>query len=76
MKLIYDGTSVEVKVGDRAKTFRGEMVEVLSFDKPHKPSASGRVMLKSIDSVDKDSFRSYVTVIGATWIDREDRMAY
>ena len=76
MKLVYNDTSVEVKVGDRDKTFRGEMVEVVSFNKPHKPSASGRVCLRSVDSIDRDVFESYVTVIGAAWIDREDQMAY
>jgi len=71
MQLIYDITKQPVKIGDLVQTFRGEIVEVLSFNKPHKPSASGRVYVKDKDGA---KFESYVTVIGATWIDREDRV--
>jgi len=36
MKLVYTDTGKEVKVGDKAQTFRGEMAEVHRIDRPHK----------------------------------------
>lgn len=69
MKLIYKETGKEVKVGDTAKTFRGEEVEVVSFDLPHKPSSSGKILIQNR----KWKEECYVSVIGAEWIEREDR---
>jgi len=71
MKLIYTATGKEVAVGDVAKTFRGEPpVIVVSFKKPHKSNASGKVFVKY--SSDGVQMEYYVSVIGAMWINRED----
>ena len=70
MRLVYKATGKEVKVGDIATTFRGEKVTVEYFREPHKPSSEGKVYVK-----DENGFGSeyYVGVIGAEWIEREDR---
>jgi hypothetical protein len=61
----------EVKVGDQVKTSRGENVTVEFFRFPHKPSSQGKISVKG----EFDTFASefYVSVIGAEWIDRNDR---
>lgn len=69
MKLIYEKTGQEVKVGDKVETFRGETVEVSFFRPPHKPSSEGHVSVKR----DGGTREFYVSVIGAEWIDRTDR---
>ena len=66
MKLVYEGTTREVKVGDEVTLGDGETVTVTYFRPPHKPSSSGKV------SVDGNR-EYYVSVIGAEWIEREDR---
>ena len=70
MRLIYSDTGTEVRIGDAAETFRGEPVTVTYFAEPHKPSSSGKVSVE-----EASGFRSefYAGVIGAEWIDREDR---
>ena len=65
MKLVYEKTNQEVKVGDKVKDFRGDYLVVKDFAKPHKPSSSGRVY------TDQGIF--YVGVIGAKWINRGDQ---
>jgi hypothetical protein len=71
MKLVYTETGTEVKVGDIADTGRGELVEVVYFRQPHKPSSSGKVSVKTVNT-DRPS-EYFVGVIGAEWINREDR---
>ena len=81
MRLLYDDSKLEVKVGD----FIADTCDdgrtgyrIRYFRKPHKPSSSGKV---SVSVVYNDGFESeyqreyYVGVIGATWIEREDRQA-
>jgi aspartyl aminopeptidase len=70
MRLIYKETGEEVKVGDKVRTGRGEEVTVAHFDRPHKPSSSGKVMVHG----DQYNAEYYVGVIGAEWIEREDRL--
>lgn len=62
----------EVQVGDRARTFRGEYCEVSYFRPPHKPASSGKVTVKFTE--DDIGMEYYVSVIGAQWIEREDRV--
>lgn len=71
MRLVYEETGKEVKVGDKAVTFRGEPVEVTYFREPHKASSSGKVSVKREGA--SMSMEYYVGVIGAEWIEREDR---
>jgi len=59
MKLIKEDGS-EVSVGQRVFTFRGELVEILSFNPPHKPSSSGRVYVKFADGSTREFFPSVV----------------
>lgn len=71
MRLIYTETREPVKVGDFVwLSNSGKPATVLRFDKPHKPSSSGKVIVK--DSDDRTS-EYYVGVIGAKWIEREDQ---
>jgi len=70
MKLIYKGTDILVEVGDMARLSDGQEVEVLHFAKPHKPGSSGKVSVKSGKGWSQEFF---VGVIGAEWIEREDR---
>jgi hypothetical protein len=65
MRLVYETNGVEVKVGDIAIDFRGDQHRVKALHEPHKPSSSGHV------TTDVGYF--YVGVIGAEWIEREDR---
>jgi len=51
----------EVVRGQQVTTFRGEEVEVIDWRAPHKPSSSGRVVVKNVN----DSIREYFpSVIG------------
>lgn len=72
MKLFYESTGREVKVGDIAQTFRGEAVVVTDFREPHTPSSTGRVYVKFVDKETdrpREGFASeyFPGVIGAKW---------
>ena len=71
MKLVYKATGKAVKIGDIAETGRGEKVEVEYFRPPGKAGSSGKVLVKNVDA--ERSSEYFVGVIGAEWIDREDR---
>lgn len=71
MKLVYKATGKEVKIGDSVTLSSGEKCTVTYFRPPHKPSSSGKVSVRTeYDSFDMEY---YVSVIGAEWIEREDR---
>ncbi len=71
MRLVYDNTGIEVKTGDVVH-IDDVPHYVVSFNKPHKSSSSGKVSVKEM--TDKGfSAEYYVSVIDATWIEREDR---
>lgn len=71
MKLVYKDTNREVKVGDSVILFDGTVGKVTYFRPPHKSSSSGKISVR----LNGDSFDSeyFVSVIGAEWIEREDR---
>lgn len=71
MRLVYKDTGKEVQIGDKVKTVNGKEVTVTYFRPPHSPASSGKVTVKADD--DKWSMEYYVSVIGAEWIEREDR---
>lgn len=71
MRLIYEATGKEVIPGDKAKTFRGEKVEVVSIEKPRHAGSTGRVNVEFEKGEPTTSF--YPSVIGAKWIEREDQ---
>lgn len=60
MKLIKDNDGSEVSIGQRILTFRGELVEILDFTAPHKPSSTGRVYVKFADGSTREFFPSVV----------------
>lgn len=72
MKLVYKDTGKEVEAGDIG-TFGNtdEEYEVIYFAKPHSPNSSGKVTVRQPDADFDDEF--FVGVIGAEWIEREDR---
>lgn len=68
MKLVYkDRQNLEVKVGDVVTLNDGENGVVAYFSPPHKASSEGKVSLEN-------GMEYYVSVIGAEWIEREDRI--
>lgn len=72
MKLVYEASGTEVKIGDEAILSRGERVVVTEITKPHKPESTGRVTVKGRRS--NDFPQSYFpSVIGAKWVEREDQ---
>jgi hypothetical protein len=71
MRLVYDATGVEVKIGDVVHVDGREPVVVTYFTKPHKFSSSGKVCINSVGA-EGLGHEYYVGCIGATWIERED----
>lgn len=51
---------MEVSIGQRIPTFRGELVEIIDFRPPHKPSSTGRVHVKFADGSIREFFPSVV----------------
>jgi hypothetical protein len=72
MRLVYEKNGKEVKVGDTVHLDSGAYT-VWYFDKPHKPASSGKVFIRPISNENGFSHEYYVGVIGAVWIEREDR---
>ena len=60
-----------VQPGDNAFTFRGEPCVVNHFARPHKSSSEGKITVQV--EGERGSAEFYVSVIGAQWINREDR---
>lgn len=74
MRLTYDITGNEVKVGDVVPQGAGAPFTVKFFRPPHKPSSSGKVTVTWRDKDSKEHTQEvYAGCIGATWIEREDR---
>jgi hypothetical protein len=75
MKLVYTDDFCFHKAGDLVK--EGDVINLESigrckvdyFAKPHKPSSSGKVTVKS----GHGTHEFYVGVIHAEWIEREDQ---
>ena len=73
MRLIYLSNNEEVKQGDIVE-IRGIKHKILDLPPPHKPSSSGHVYVQRFtDTSSRDVNRYYVGVMGAKWIEREDR---
>lgn len=72
MRLVYEGVAgSEVKVGDVVFLRDGEKAVVTYFRPPHSPASSGKINVRREGCNYDDEY--YVGVIGAKWIDREDR---
>lgn len=73
MRLIFEATGEEVKVGSRCKVNGVDHV-VTYFRPPHKPSSSGKICVKLAQQSSINTGREYyVSVIGVKWIEREDQ---
>ena len=79
MRLVYEKTGEEVKVGDIVELRDSTKVVVTFFREPHKPSSTGKVSVESPKSITtlgddrRGSSEYFVGVIGAKWIEREDQ---
>jgi hypothetical protein len=71
MRLVYEKTNKEVRVGDTVTLRDGEEVMIGRIEKPHKPSSTGKVYV-TFNNASTQSY--YPSVVGAKWIDREDRV--
>jgi uncharacterized Zn finger protein len=72
MKLIYEETGKEVKIGDVVIIDR-KRHEVTGIQKPHKPSSTGRVYVEAKSKKLWGAMSYFPSVIGAKWIEREDQ---
>lgn len=70
--LRYDATGEPVRVGDKAKTFRGKRVTVTGMREPHKPSSTGRVYVKE----GAHEAQYFPSVIGASWKDNPGKVLH
>lgn len=70
MRLVYKSTGKTVKVGDHIR-IRGSADEctITYFAPPHKPSSEGKISIDCEGTIHE----YYVSVVGAHWIEREDR---
>ena len=81
MKLVYNEGQSKVEIGDViAMTDDDDRIglRVEYFRPPHKPSSSGKVSVRVLyrNGEESETTREYyVGVIGAVWIEREDRLA-
>jgi hypothetical protein len=66
MKLVNEKTQAEIKVGDIARTFRGEAVVVTGWEEPRNPASTGRVYIKTMTD-NPFEMGYYPSVIGAKW---------
>ena len=71
MKLVYTKTQEPVKIGD-VVPLDERQARVDYFREPHKPSSSGKVVV-TILGEHEYTREFFVNVIGAEWIEREDR---
>jgi hypothetical protein len=75
MRLVYIATGKEVRVGDRVLIDNVEHL-VRFFREPAHPASSGKVSVVAPGSDGPASdynMEYYVSIIGAEWIEREDR---
>jgi len=72
MRLVYDGSDgAPVECGDTVHV-KGTPYYVMSIVKPHKLASTGRVLCKAMTE-EGWICEWFPSVIGATWIEREDR---
>jgi hypothetical protein len=73
MRLVYNDYGNEVKIGDVVTLRDGEKATVEFFREPHKPASSGKVNVTVRHGDHENTAEYFVGVIGAKWIEREDR---
>lgn len=73
MRLVYTATQQPVQIGDTVKV-DGRDLLVDSFAKPRSGDSEGKVTLRVPGNTDVCGGPTYyVSIIGAEWIEREDR---
>jgi hypothetical protein len=71
MRLIYQSTKAEVKVGDVTHV-RNQPYIITLIREPHTPASTGRVCLRSM--CERGYYVEYYpSVVDAEWVEREDR---
>ena len=65
MRLVHEETGKEIEIGQKVMSFRNEEFTVLSIEKPHKPSSTGRIYT--------EAGGRFPSVYGCKWIEREDQ---
>lgn len=70
MRLVYTTTGKPVNIGDR-HTVGGFALVVAHMPKPHKPDSEGKIDFHVEGEERGPAY--YCSVIGAEWIEREDR---
>lgn len=73
MRLVYTATQKPVQIGDTVTLRDNQRFTVDHFAKPHKPDSEGKVALKPYGWSTSSCSEYFVSVIGAEWIEREDR---
>ena len=67
MKLVFENTGCEVKVGEVAYTFKGDAVYIEGWEEPRHAGSTGRVYVKEFKG--RGFNASYFpSVIGAVWV--------
>lgn len=75
-RLVYQETQEPVTIGDKVTLRDGVVYTVIGMEEPHKPASTGRVLVRANDVEYDDPFgvnSYYPSVIGACWIERDDR---
>lgn len=75
MKLTYDATGTEVKVGDEVFIKEGGVRvghRITEIQKPRHGGSTGRVYVKAADEPYSHGY--YPSIVGATWVEREDQV--
>lgn len=70
MRLVYIGTDRPVLIGDMV-TLNGNLHEITHIPQPRSAASEGKLCVEPPGSNGSREF--YVSVVGAQWIEREDR---
>lgn len=73
MRLVYTATQEPVALDDTVTTAKGDNLVVKGFIKPRHAGSTGRVIVGGEGFTETTDY--YPSVIGAEWIEREDRAA-
>ncbi len=74
MRLVYEGTGIDVRVGDVRTLDDGRKVKVLNVVQPRTPASTGRVGVRNEQTGGTSEY--FPNVIGAEWVEREDRQEH
>lgn len=75
MKLVYEATGKEVKVGDRVIMRNQKSVRcvITAIQRPHTPASTGRVYVAPSMMKASEGQGYFPGVFDMEWIEREDR---